>query len=303
MESCADDKRVGVIGATSLVGSCLLPLLARNDWNVTACTRGAIAEPGDSARSVVWESLAREVGVGKGGDTDRSSAIAYWICLAPIWVLPEHFAMLARRGTKRIVALSSTSRFTKSNSPDPAEQMMAQRLRDGEIRLETWAREYSIELVILRPTLVYGLGRDKNICVVARFIRRFGFFPLLASAQGLRQPVHAQDVAAACLAALEQKQIREHAYNLSGGETLTYRSMVERVFAALGKPARFLRVPAWLFFLGVGGLRLLPRFQKWTPQMARRMNTDLVFSHADAARDLSFAPRPFALTTEDLPQG
>jgi len=31
------------------------------------------------------------------------------------------------------------------------------------------------------------------------------------------------------------------------------------------------------------------------------MNRDLVFDHADAARDLGFSPRLFALSPEDLP--
>ncbi len=59
-----------------------------------------------------------------------------------------------------------------------------------------------VEWVILRPTLIYGHGRDKNITEIARFIRRFGFFPLLGKANGLRQPIHVEDVAEACFAAL-----------------------------------------------------------------------------------------------------
>lgn len=93
--------------------------------------------------------------------------------------------------------------------------------------------------VILRPTLIYGRGRDRNITVIARFIRRFGFFPVLGRATGLRQPVHAEDVALACHRALEAPAATNRAYNISGGETVTYREMVRRVFLALeGGPAR-----------------------------------------------------------------
>jgi nucleoside-diphosphate-sugar epimerase len=234
-------------------------------------------------------------------DTATESPIACWVSLAPIWVLPDYFALLKRFGVKRLVALSSTSLFTKESSTDPVERALARRLADGEARLAEWAQQSGIEATILRSTLIYGLGRDKNISVIARFIRRFGFFPLLSAAQGLRQPVHARDVAAACVAALQQPQRREGAYNLSGGETLTYREMVERIFHALQKPVRLVQVPIWVFRLALAGLRTLPRFRHWSPQMAERMNVDLVFSHSDAARDLSFAPRPFALAAEDLP--
>ena len=96
--------------------------------------------------------------------------------------------MLERYGACRVVALSSTSRFTKDDSSDPEEQAIALRLADAEARVQAWAASHGVEWVILRPTLIYGLGRDKNIAEIARFIRRFGFFPLFGKAKGLRQP-------------------------------------------------------------------------------------------------------------------
>ncbi len=229
------------------------------------------------------------------------AAIAYWVCLAPIWVLPDYLGMLERFAARRVVALSSTSVLTKKHSADASERALARRLAEGESRLLEWGQGRGIEVMILRSTLIYGLGRDKNISAIARFIRRFGFFPLVSPAQGLRQPVHAADVAAACVAALQQPHFRQSAYDLSGGETLTYRDMVARVFAAMHLPVRFLPLPAWVFRLAVAGLRLVPRLRRWSPEMARRMNIDLVFSHSEAARDLAFAPRGFALAPEDLP--
>ena len=224
----------------------------------------------------------------------------YWICLAPIWVLPDYFALLDASGVRRVVVLSSTSRFTKVDSGDVAENAVAAKLIDSEAQVQAWAESRDIEWVVLRPTLIYGQGRDKNISEMARFIRRFGFFPLLGSAQGLRQPIHADDVAAACVAALQAPDAANRAYNLSGGETLVYREMVARVFAALGRPARLVTVPLWAFRLAVAMLRRLPRYRHWSSAMAERMNQDLVFDHAEAARDFGFKPRGFALTAKDV---
>jgi uncharacterized protein YbjT (DUF2867 family) len=78
--------------------------------------------------------------------------------------------------------------------------------------------------------------------------------------------------------------------------------MVARVFAALGRPARLVTVPLWAFRLAVAMLRCLPRYRHWSAAMAERMNRDLVFDHTDAARDLGFKPRGFALTAEDVPR-
>ena len=68
----------------------------------------------------------------------------------------------------------------------------------------------------------------------------------------------------------------------------------------LGKVPRLVTIPRWLFRLAVTAVRLLPRYRQWTVEMAERMNRDLVFDHADAARDLGFSPRPFRLSLEDL---
>ena len=225
----------------------------------------------------------------------------YWICLAPIWVLPDYFALLDASGVRRVVVLSSTSRFTKVDSGDVAENAVAAKLIEGEAQVQAWAETHDIEWVILRPTLIYGLGRDKNISEIARFIRRFGFFPVFGQAQGLRQPIHAEDVAAACVSALHAPGAANRAYNISGGETLTYRAMVERLFATLGRRPRLLSVPLWAFRLAVSVLRCLPRYRLWSAAMAERMNRDLVFDHTEAARDLGVKPRGFALAAEDLP--
>jgi nucleoside-diphosphate-sugar epimerase len=145
------------------------------------------------------------------------------------------------------------------------------------------------------------LGSDKNICVIARFIRRFAFFPFFGAARGLRQPIHVHDVASSCLAALNGGGALNRSYNLSGGETLTYREMVGRIFLAMGKSPRHLTFPLWTFRMAVTYLRILPRFRHWSAAMAERMNQNLVFDHEDACRDLGFSPRPFLLTREDLP--
>lgn len=292
------EQRVGVLGASSLAGRCVLRLLSTAGTPVAAYSRQA--QPCDDS-GVDWLLLpaaASEQPISH----DHAAMTPYWICVAPIWVLPDYFSLIESGGARRVAALSSTSRFTKVDSDDATENAVAAKLIESESRFRAWAESRGIEWVILRPTLIYGLGRDKNISEMARFIRRFGFFPLLGRAQGLRQPIHAEDVAAACVAALQAPDAANRAYNLSGGETLTYRDMAARVFAPLGRPPRLPSIPLWLFRLAVAILRVLPRYRHGSAAMAKRMNRDLVFDHAEAASDLGFRPRGFALTAEDMPQ-
>jgi nucleoside-diphosphate-sugar epimerase len=251
---------------------------------------------------VEWQILRQAVSSNSSDVFPPEKQIPHWICLAPIWILPEYFSMLLLYGAKHVVAISSTSRFTKRVSSDPIEKALAERLAESEECLVAWAKKENLTFTILRPTLVYGLGRDKNVSVIAGFIQRFAFFPLFGAARGLRQPVHAQDVALCCRAALSAEKAFNRSYNISGGEILTYREMIKLIFSALGRKPRFVTLPLWIFRVTVFCLRVLPPFRHWSTAMAERMNKDLVFDHEDARRDIGFSPRTFQLSREDLPR-
>ncbi len=302
-------KQVGVLGATSLVGWCLLPQLTAAGYQVQAFSRQAgMRERNDISRGDVagdhihWQQFPLLSCNSTIEGIENGVAIPYWISVSPIWVLPDYFELLEKYGVRRVIVLSSTSRFSKSNSSDLEEQSVAQRLADAEKCVQTWAENHGIEWVILRPTLIYGCGRDKNITEIAGIIYRVGFFPLLGKALGLRQPVHSEDVAGACVAVLNSSSVVNREYNISGGETLTYREMIVRVFVAMERPVRVLPVPLWVFGGVVTLLRLIPRYRLWSTAMVERMNRDLLFDHSDAVHDFNFNPRGFVLTAEDVYQ-
>lgn len=285
------NNKVGLIGATGLVGTTLIPLLLGKGAKVHAVCRNGCPSRTDG---LSWSTASALHEFGNDPITD-------WLSTAPIDALPRYFSIFERNHARRIVALSSTSRFTKADSSDTDEAALSHKLKQSEEDLRSWAESQGIEWVILRPTLIYGHGQDKNIAEIARIIRRFGFFPMLGSALGKRQPIHVEDVAAACLSAMYAPQARNRAYNISGGETLPYREMVSRVFTALRRRPRLVPIPLVAFKFAVFCLRLLPRYRNWSSAMAERMNHDLVFDHSDAARDFGFSPRLFELNVEDIP--
>jgi uncharacterized protein YbjT (DUF2867 family) len=286
----------GLLGARGLVGDSLLSLLTHQNRDVVAFSRS----PSEQKTKAKLRWFQLDNNSGSSQDQAAFSTINQWLCVAPIWVLPQYFLMFESSGVRRIVTLSSTSRFTKDDSSDPEEQAVAMRLKDAEAQVQVWAERHGVEWIILRPTLIYGLGRDKNVSEIVRFVRRFGFFPLFGQAKGLRQPIHVQDVASACIAALDSSFTANRAYNLTGAETLTYREMVTRIFGALKRPVRLVPVPLLAFQFAVSILRFIPRYRNWSFAMAERMNSDLVFDHSEATRDFGFKPRPFLLNAEDV---
>ncbi|MDR2507641.1 MAG: NAD-dependent epimerase/dehydratase family protein [Candidatus Accumulibacter sp.] len=289
-----DKPRAGLLGASSPVGHRLLSRLTEAGYAVTAWSRKTGGGERAQMRNVDWRLLPN--------DRPPENSLPVWVCAAPIWTLPDYFTMIEAFGVRKIVAISSTSRFTKTDSSDAEERATARRLADTEKRLQEWSERNGIQCVVLQPTLIYGDGRDKNVAEIARFIRRFGFFPVFGKAQGLRQPIHADDLAQACVAALTTGAAIPlyRTYVVSGGEALPYREMAGRIFQALGKPARFLTVPLPVFRIAARIARFHPRCRHWTLAMAERMNRDMAFSHSEAKRDFGFSPRPFRPGPNDV---
>ena len=284
---------VGILGATSLLGRVLLKNLPSSNCEVYAFSR---KHENRGQSHIQWCSLSPNENTGE----HIRDSIPCWISVAPIWVISDYFNLLETSGCRRIIALSSTSLATKRHSKDVNERRIANRLHIAETRLVQWSQQTQVECIILRPTLIYGCGLDKNICQIMRFIRRYHFFPLLGEAQGLRQPVHASDVAQACQDALVVPIVSPVIYTLSGGEVLSYREMLSRIFQALEYRERYLVVSRVAFRIALAVLKFMPKYKHWSIAMVDRMNDDLIFDHSRAAIDLGYKPRPFILSACDI---
>lgn len=194
----------------------------------------------------------------------------------------------------RVIAFGSTSVVTKHDSRDPHERDLVARLRDGEDAVFAAAQTRDAAATLLRPTLVYGAGRDATLTRIAALARRYRCFPLPAGACGLRQPVHVDDLAQAARLAVDASTTAGRGYDLPGGETLTYRDMVARSLAALEPAPRLIELPGPVFQLVLKAARLAGRADGFGDAALQRMREDLLFDDAPARRDFGYAPRRFA---------
>lgn len=275
--------RVLLTGASSQIGLFLIPRLLRDDHELFAISRRR--RNGDSG--VEW--LLDDVST----PTEPWPPVDVLIHLAPLRLLPALLPDFLNKGGSRVICFGTTSRYSKAISGDAKEQLFAAEQIAAESKVAELCEAANAAWTVFRPTLIYGAGMDRNVTVIARLIRRFGLFPLFGAASGRRQPVHADDLAAACVAALGEPKTFNSGYDLSGGETLTYREMVERIFAAERRIPRFLPVPLAVFRVAMWCVSRIPRFRDFNAEMARRMNEDLLFDSSDARRDFGFAPRKF----------
>jgi nucleoside-diphosphate-sugar epimerase len=276
--------RALVFGASGQIGRPLLARLRRDGWDVVAVSR----TPHADAPGVRWV---------QGGFPDIDGLPHGVDALVSCGPLDGFAAWHAAHdvGAACVVAFGSTSVHVKADSADAGERDVAARLLAGERSVLATADARGVRAVILRPTLVYGSGRDRTLSRIAALAQRWGCFVLPRGATGLRQPVHVDDLADAALAALQAPAARD-AFDLPGGEAVPYRDMIRRVLATLQPSPRLHEVPAPLFATAVALARATGRLGGFGDAALARLRQDLVFDASPARAGLGYAPRPFSPT-------
>ena len=280
-----------VYGATGLAGRQLMEALGRRGFEGLCLSRRSRPAPHGLPPGFSWKPLHEEEGL-----CVPSTAVLF--SLVPISALP---ALLERTGGgSRLIALSSSSVRFKAESSDPWERRQAQALSRAEQEVRRLCRNRGIVRTIFRPTLIYDPGRDRNVSAIAAFVRRFGFFPVVRPGIGRRQPVHAADVARAMVAAVHAPRTRDALLELPGGETLTYREMVCRIFESLGRRPVLLPLPLGLARTGFHVWRTLTG-TPYSVAGLERMNADLVLDPEPLQDALGIVCRPFLPEFPDPP--
>jgi uncharacterized protein YbjT (DUF2867 family) len=280
----SEQSSLVILGPRSPIGGYLLRRLALAGMLGTVVSRQAIKVP-DGFVSVVVDLDKKSTWEAEKGATV--------ISLLPLWELQKFLPRLTQ--ALYIIATGSTSQFSKSASSDPHERSISEKLSKAEVALQQWAEDNGVIWTILRSTLIYDCKSDKNITRMAQFIKRWRVLPLGAPASGLRQPIHCDDAAKAIFQSIDNPAVVNKAYNIAGGEILSYREMAERVFQALGRKPRFLMLPVPLLekLFKIAVRVGLVKESSFGAAVFQRMNEDLIFDTEEGVAILDYEPRPF----------
>ncbi len=282
--------RLLLLGASSQIGVFAIPRLIEAGFHVLALSRKGKPEGFPAYDQVEWLNEVESV--------KASESCQYLLSAGPMQLAQKFLA--AGEEFRSAVVFSSSSVETKRASDNPVEREQIRDMLALESELQLSAKTGGLKLVIFRPTLIYGCGLDSNISQLAKWIRRFGFMPVNGKATGLRQPVHADDLAEAATSALLSKLNLPPMLYLRGGDTLCYSEMISRIFPAVAKPTRILRLPQWLFMMLVKLAKIFASGGSVNEEMVRRQLNDLVFDDSQARELLGYDPRPFAPQGKDF---
>lgn len=286
-------KNVLVTGASSIIGQPVCNELTAAGYPVLAVSRKISRTEHDV---VSWDMVS-----GKGDELiveriNRKDGFDLVHC-APIWFLPKQIEWLASIGLRRIIVFSSSSIEGKSNSNSQHEQKVVKLLINAENDVLKACDIAGVDLTIFRPTMIYGHGKGQNLAFIAKVVQRFKFFPVASPANGLRQPVHANDLAKAVTHAIENEKTHAKIYTLAGAEALTYKEMVQRIFMAMGYRPRIISMNQFLYrsvlsLLGATA-KLIGKPLPIDPAMIDRMQQNLDFDYSSATKDFGYSPNGF----------
>lgn len=196
------------------------------------------------------------------------SASAIWISFGPIWLFAPFIKHLASSspeslsGIKGVIACSSSSAITKRFAFNSFDRELVPRLINAEEQLLDACQRLQVPCRIVRPTLIYGQAGSFGDCNLSRLLQKLRCFRVLPlpAQSGLRQPIHASQLAAVALSLAQQLAApcldpSPHECIAVGGDvTLSYAEMISALQEAQppNDPARHCRlqlIPNRLFFL------------------------------------------------------
>jgi len=187
----------------------------------------------------------------------------------------EHLARCAvKAGVKRFVYVSSVKvngeetplgcRYTEADEVSPQDPYGVSKW-EAEQALHRVAAETGLEVVIVRPPLVYGAGVKGNFVQMLSVIRKGIPLPL-ASVHNQRSFIYVKNLVDALLLCATHPQAAGKTYLVSDGEDISTSDLLRKLSAAMGKNAHLFIFPEPL-------LRLMGRILGKSSQIERLLGS------------------------------
>ncbi len=301
--------RILVTGARGFVGKVLCANLQQRGYRVRGAVRAAGAATERSGREPSETAVVGEI----TPETDWGAALASVDAIihlaARVHVMRDVAAdplaefrrvntagteRLARSaaaaGVRRLVYVSSIKvngeetfgdrAFSASDDPAPQDAYAVSKW-EAEQALQRVARETGLEIVIVRPPLVYGPGVKGNFAQLLEVAAKGIPLPL-GSVRNQRDLIYVANLADALAVCAMHPAAAGQTYLVCDGQPVSTPDLLRKLAVAMGAPARVFSCPP-------AALRLAGRLTGKTRQMARLLGS-LRVDDAKIRTDLHWAP-------------
>lgn len=250
-----------VTGANGFIGSTLMATLTQEGFAVRGIVRKLALENciaiGDINANTHWKEVLTDV------DTIIHTAARVHImdnkdqdALATFRKINVDGTLnlaqqAAEKGVKRFIYLSSikvngeqtppNSPFTTNHLPAPQEPY-AQSKYEAESQLKQLALETGLEVVIIRPPLVYGPGVKANFLLLMKWVEKGLPLPL-GGIKNCRSLLYVGNLVDAITTCITHPNAKNQTFIVSDGEDLSTPALIQKIGKAMGKTPMLLPIP------------------------------------------------------------
>ncbi len=227
--------RVSVFGATGTVGQALLPLLA-NHHDVVAVSR----QPRAAQGGIRWATADVASGMGVAEAIDGADVVYYLVHSlgqGDYQAKDSHAATrvsreAAQAGVSQIVYLGGLG----ADHPDASAHLRSRRETGDRLAAD------GVPVTTLRAAMVIGKGSAAFETILA-LVKRLPVMITPSWVSTPTQPIALSDIARYLAAVAGSQEALGTGYDAGGPEVMTYRQMIERIAALLGRRPRIVEVP------------------------------------------------------------
>lgn len=246
MAAASTSGKVLVTGAGGFLGTALCEQLDANGIAFLKGVRGAELLPEMGVDVVVH--LASRVHVMQESPGDPLPAYRAANTLGTLNLARQAAAAGVRRfvfvSTVKVNGEGRPAAYAESDAPCPVDPYAISKW-EAEQGLQEIAAGSSLEVVIVRPPLVYGPGVKANFLSMMRWIDRGLPLPL-GAIHNQRSLVALDNLVDFLMTCAAHPAAANQTFLVSDGEDLSTTELLVRMAAALGKPSRLLPVPGWM---------------------------------------------------------
>ncbi len=272
---------VAITGAMGFVASHLIPRLAAEGVRILAVVR-----PGRDVASLpqVAGLEVRHGELSEPGTLGRAFAGADAVVhLAGLALVPGFLPAVLAAGVRSGVFVSSAGVYTQLQSSGA----------DAKRRGEAALRDSPLAFTILRPSMIYGTPRDRNMVRLLRWIQRWPWVPAPLGGITPQQPVQVDDLVQAIMASLARPIAARREYDVGGPEPIALSEVIHTAADALGRRVGIVPVPLAPAHAAATFARRIRMPFPVSPEQVLRLTESKAVDIGPARRELGFAPRSF----------
>jgi len=195
-------------------------------------------------------------------------------------------------GTQNILACSNAQKiiFISSYRSAPDE-------RDpygySKYLAEELIKNNGIKYTILKPTLIYGPGDNKNLAQSVKMVRYLPIIPIIGNGNYTWQPLYIDDLVDMIIVSISNKKTLDKIYIIAGKAPIQYNTLMRCIASGIHKKRYFIYLPCSLINPLIDITSFLFKKFPFDRSYLKRLTENQEFSNSEIKKDMGYAPISF----------